>query len=566
MKKTITLLLLTSLFLLPFHTVDAWNCFRNEEGASQANTIHAQTPTDTQTSGPKWRKKLSSETGIILNSTPVITAEHIFVVSKNTLYKMDKEGNILSTLSLAASMNSICHMALHENKLFLPLSGGVMQCVDSETMSSLWTSEAFGNQSLTSVYYQNGLVYAGTTNAKGTEGTYYCLSEADGHTVWTYHNGETPCGFYWSGAVSVETPSSECLLFGGDNGILVSHSLTDDTTYDTFRLSEITGSEGKIRAGITYDADTNAYYTTSNNGYLYKIIINENRQFESVTPVFLGDTAPSTVNCTSTPTIYNGRIYVCCYYGTSGRISVVDAVSMKTIYYATNENIHDIKSSPLVSTGYATKENDNKVVVYFTQNASPGGIYYIEDHASATSAQIKTLYEPKNDPQFCLSSIAADTDGTLYYSNDSGTFFAVHEGYAGNDILVTEPPENTNLPPVSSESPALSQSPFPSGTPAPPVKTSEKATTSSNIKPKKPTKIKVSYKRKSKKTYKVTFSWKKGKYAKKTLLKIRGKKIKPLSGSKKTMVLKKGTYIIRFYGYNSSSCKSAAAKMRLKLK
>lgn len=564
MKKITSFFLIISLLLLPCQTAGAWSSFRNEEGQSQANTIDAKTPTDTRTSGPKWKKTLSSELSTSLNSTPIITENYIFIVNGSTLYKLDKEGTTLATLSLLTSMNSVCQMALHDNKLFIPLSGGLMQCIDTDTMSSLWYSETFGNQSLTTVYFHNGFVYAGTSNGNGTDGLYYCLRETDGHTVWTYQNEGTPGGFYWSGAVSAETPSAECLLFGGDNGILVSHSLTEDVIYDTFDLSDITGSKGKIRGGITYDRDTDAYYTTSNNGYLYKITMNTEGCFDTVTPLFLGDSSSSAINCTSTPTIYNGRIYVCSYFGTSGRISVIDAVSMKMIYYATGETVKDIKSSPLVSTGYATEENNQKVYVYFTQNISPGGIYYIEDDTLADSAEIKTLYEPQNNPQFCLSSIAADTDGTLYYSNDSGTLFAVREGYAGNDVREPEQPDSPSAPP---ESPAPSQPETLTSTPVPPIVTSKTSSkTNQIIRPGKPTKIKVSVRRKTNKTYKVTLSWKKGKNAKKTLIKIRGKKVKPLSGRKKTIRLKKGNYTLRFYGYNSSSNQSAAVKIRLKLK
>lgn len=589
MKKLVGLILIATLILIPSVKADAWQSFRNETGLSQANTISAKTPIDTRTSGPKWRIKFSQSTKSVCNSTPILTENHIFIVCENTLYKLDKEGNILSRLCLDASMNSVCHMALHENKLFIPLGGGMIQCIDADAMTSLWKSEAFGLQSLTTVCVYDGYVYAGTTNAGGADGLYYCLRETDGQTVWKYKN-ESSYGYYWSGAIPANIQNHEisdtspandeipvkCLLFGGDDGLLISHSLTDDTVYDTFDLSELTGSAGKIRAGITYDPETNAYYTTSANGYLYKITVTDDGHFNAVIPVFLGDAPSASANCTSTPTIYNSRIYVCSYYNTSGLISVIDAVSMERIYSIASPDLHDIKSSPLVSTGYASEENDQKVYVYFTQNAAPGGIYYIEDSSHAVSSEIKTLYEPKNNPQFCISSIAADSDGTLYYSNDSGTFFAVAEGFSQNDIVppspsetespATPPQQETMVSQTQGVPPAQASTTHSEGSQTEDGTKNTVSKTSGSVRPGKPKNIKVKQKRRQNGTYKVTLSWKKGKNTKKTLLKIKGKKNRLLPGTKTTLILKKGTYTICLYGYRFATLKSPAVQLQLKLK
>lgn len=564
MKQILSFLLIVTLFLIPCSSAYAWTSFRNEEGRSGANTIHAATPIDTNTTGPRWKKRFSQSMGPVMNSAPVITEKNIYIVSKDVLYKTDKEGAVLSTLQLCASMNSMCYMASDGKNLYIPLGGGLLQCVNMDTMTSVWTSESFGGQSLTTVYIHNGLVYAGTTSGDGSEGCYYCVGAEDGKTRWNYQNEAFPCGYYWSGAVSAVFPAGECLLFGGDNGILVSHSLDSDQIYDTLDLSSITGSKGKIRAGITYDAETDAFYTTSNNGYLYQIRVGGNGKFDGVNSVFLGDSADKTVNCTSTPTIYNGRIYVCSYYDNTGRISVIDAGTMHTIYTAATGRA-DIKSSPLVSTGYATEENHHRVYVYFTQNTVPGGIYYIEDSSAAESADIKTLYEPKNNPQFCLHSLAADAEGTLYYSNDSGTFFAVHEGFASGDILPSpSPTAPADLPADPTKKTGTSTISSPYLTPGL-QQTSPGTAAKKKIRPGKPSKIKIIKKKKHRGKYKVTLSWKKGNHSKKTQIKIKGKKLKTLSGTKYTLSLKKGVHTILLYGYISPSQKSSAARIRFRV-
>lgn len=598
MKKIISILITAAvLSLLPFQALQAWSSFRNEQGQGQANTIAAKTPLSPETTGAKWQIRFAKEGGTAYNSDPVITDAHIYIACKSTLYQLDKNGTILSSIPLEAPMNSVCRMCLNENRLFIPLSGGRMQCIDISTMKSLWASEAFGLQSLTTVYCANGFVYAGTTNATGTDGLFYCLSAEDGRTRWTY-KAPTPCGYYWSGAVT--DSGDNFVLFGGDDGILISHSAGNDTVLDTYDLSGSipqtdgqSAAPGKIRAGITYDADTDAYYTTSTNGYLYQIKMTSQGTFASVTARSLMASRTPDCNCTSTPTICSGRIYVCSYNGLQGQIHVIDAASMSLVYTATSPDCRDIKSSPLVSTGMAGEENGKNetgsVCVYFTQNALPGGIYYIRDDKTARSVEIETLFTPKEGKQFCLSSIAADTDGTLYYSNDSGTFFAVQEGYApGPDesaipdhpVPPNEPsvPSQPSLPPQASSIPAVVPSATPPSSPVLPdtgERTPRGKKEKNSKKPGKPRKIRWKLKKTKRSSYRVTFTWKKGTPTAYTRIKIskRNKKISKkqwsrvyqTSAAKKTITLKSGTYRISFYGCQPDGKKSGAVNSTLHL-
>lgn len=175
-----------------------------------------------------------------------------------------------------------------------------------------------------------------------------------------------------------------------------------------------------------------------------------------------------------------------------------------------------------------------------------------------------------------MASVAADTDGTLYYSNDSGTLFAVAEGFSQNDI-VTPPPVETGEPasPSKPESPSSqiqggsTESPATTLSVPPQPDRNTRNTdpeTNSVVRPQKPKNIKIKKKRKAGGSYKVTLSWKKGKNTKKTWIRIKGKKNRLLSGTKTTFVLKKGSYTIRLYGYRSSTLKSKAALLHLKLK
>ena len=94
-----------------------------------------------------------------------------------------------------------------------------------------------------------------------------------------------------------------------------------------------------------------------------------------------------------------------------------------------------VQSSALLSTGYAA--DGGKVYAYFTYNNTPGGILVLEDAAGQTEAKISNLYVPEESlAQYCLCSPICDSDGTLYYNNDSGNLVAI-----GRDSSEPMPPE-----------------------------------------------------------------------------------------------------------------------------
>ncbi|MFR1747915.1 MAG: PQQ-binding-like beta-propeller repeat protein [Clostridium sp.] len=475
-KKTFLCLILTAAIFL-----SAFSTFRNEQGMDGANVVSSVTPEDTADCGAIWTNKFSTK-GISYNSIPIIGTNGIYVVNSNILYELSyANGQVLRQTTLKEKMNSVCNMLLEEHFLYIPLANGTMECVDITSMTSLWQSKSFGGQSLSTTFYQDGYLYAGTTNVLSngtTTGLFYCLNAKDGSTVWTYEDTDHPGGYYWSGAIVYE----DALFFTGDNGILVSHSLTEPVVYDTAVLT----TTANIRAGLTYHKETDALYTVAKDGTLFQIQCTE----QKITKVSSGKimNGAKFITCTSTPTIYNNRLYVGCMADQYGYVCVMDALTLKPIYQVKGFQNAEVKSSPLVSTrGSSTEE----VTVYFSMNALPGGLYAFKDTEGKTSASLHTLYIPLAK-QYCLSSITADDKGRLYYSNDSGTLFCVT---LAKDIPATSTPTVTSIPAATS-TPTVSNSPAP-------------AAKKSVSKPKKPYSVKV---KKSKKKYKVTWKKKSKKY------------------------------------------------------
>lgn len=423
-KTFLSLMIAAALFLCAFST------FRGDQGKDAANVVSAETPVDTTRGGTIWTHSFSTGNKTSYNSIPILTETAIYVVNSDTLYELSYEdGRILRQLSLCTKMNSVCNLLLQNQNLYIPLSDGRMECVDLRTMTSQWQSKALGGQSLATVFYHEGYLYSGCTTVKTsqTTGIFYCLDAENGSVKWTYEDNEHPGGYYWSGGIV----HGDSLFFSGDNGILVSHSLLEDEVYDTYRLTDT----AKIRAGLTYSKDSDALYTVSNDGVLYEIHTS-GRQIELVKSSSIVPEA-SQKNCTSTPTIYNNRIYVGCMADRYGYVVVLDAASLQPVYKVQGPLQAEVKSSPLVSTRGDTSE---KVYVYFSANAQPGGLYYFSDQPGAKEGTWQTLYTPATAKQYCLSSITAGTDGTLYYSNDSGTLFAVREVEQSSDRITTPTP------------------------------------------------------------------------------------------------------------------------------
>lgn len=388
----------------------------NAAKQTKSQITSSKTPIDTGRSSATWLRSFSGK-AISYNSFPVFRNGLLYIVNENILYELDKKGNILRRLTLQASMNSVCHLTLYGDFLYIPLDGGMIQCVQCSSMRSVWKSERFGGQSLSGITYHENFLYAGNTltPAGKTSGIFYCLDATDGHTVWTYEDKKTPGGYYWSGSAV----KGNAIFFAGDNGTLVSHSLLTEEVYDRRILTDT----AKIRAEILCDNVSGALYTTSNDGSIYRIMADETGKVKSVITKKIVSGSKS-ANCTSTPVIWNNRLYVGSLADGCGYISVLNASDLKPHYHVSTGKYREVKSTPLISTGYASGGNKQTVYVYFTCNALPGGVYRITDSENTVTSKLQTVFIPAQK-QFCLASVCADEDGTLYYSNDSGYLFAL---------------------------------------------------------------------------------------------------------------------------------------------
>lgn len=404
--------------------------------ASNNGIVNLKTPRSLSEASLKWTADVTDGWRV---SSSVIDGDYIYVatdvdfVSEDILLKKISlsDGEIKSTLTLGGGLDYTAHPICVNGVIYVPLSGGAIEAVDASEMTSLWKSDIVsdGGQNISPLCYDNGYIYSGIYSS-GEGGAFYCIStdsNAEGHApVWCFTDSENPNGHYWNGAAV----SGDAVIFGSECGNLYSVNKADGTLIDTYTATSAIRSSVMLSYGKAY--------FTSKDGKLYVVPVNSDGTFGDGTVISLNADAS-----TSTPVMYNGRIYVGASSGTTGSVCVIDAYTYELIYSVPVEA--PVQSSPLLSYSYA--DDTQKVYIYVTYNNTPGGIKVIEDFYGNTEPIIFDLFVPTGDSaNYCLDSITADENGNLYYHNDSGNLFAIDvKGFSNAPVSVSVVPANATV-------------------------------------------------------------------------------------------------------------------------
>lgn len=394
-----------------------------ESGAGSRITS-AKTPVSASQANLKWSIRLGKSYKDA-PAPPITVGDTLIVMSGKTLYKMSKEtGEIIDTAAMEDTPSySYTSPAYADGVIYCPLDNATVQAFDYETMTSLWVyHDPLGGQSLTEIVYDDGFLYTGFWNDEDADANYVCLNAEDEDktktneeksAVWTYANKG---GFYWAKCAVIGSR----VIFGSDDGTVEADgkSLLISADKKSGNIKQTIEIKGDQRSGITY-YNGRAYFTTK-AGLLYSVGVKKGGSLiaSDVKMLSLGGAS------TSTPVIYSGRIYVGVQgsgFG-KGTLAVIDSANMKKIYSATLGGYP--QNTVLLSTAYESESG--KVYIYSTYNASPGGITVLSDAPGQLSAKSEELFVPGGSmANFCICSVIADDDGTLFYKNDSGYIFAV---------------------------------------------------------------------------------------------------------------------------------------------
>lgn len=382
--------------------------------------------TDSKTPVTQGRLKYSKKLGpgfMNTPTTPVVVGNTLITAAGKKLYKLAAQtGKELKSADLEGSVGfAVCPVLYAKGKVFVQLDGGKIQAFDYKTMKSLWLyTDSLGGQGLSPLTYDNGYVYTGFWIGETDSANFVCLSAKDENPKketekkkphWTYkHKG----GFYWAGAAVTE----KFVLVGCDDGKNGSggNSKILSLRKSDGKLVSSLKTKGDLRSSVTYDKAQKAYWISSKAGFVYRFKSDEKSGKLSALKAY-----KACGSVTSTPVVCNNRVYFGAQDGEKGRFVVLDARAMKKLYDCSLDGYP--QSTALISTGY-----ENRVYIYMTINQKPGGIMMFEDFADRTKPEMTELFSPSGAlSQYCISSVTAGSDGTLYYKNDSGCIFAVTE-------------------------------------------------------------------------------------------------------------------------------------------
>lgn len=378
-------------------------------------------PTSSSNAALAWKKQhgrsncseiLAIGDSVFFVSSPL--DEHWHPKGAATLYRLNaKTGEETAALQLFSAIDSTCRPVYTDGVIVVPLASGRLQGISTSEMKTLWVSEAISSkaQALSTVTAANGMVFTGTVEYNddytGESGAFFGINAITGQRVWA--NKESDTGYYWAGACKV----GNVLVYGNDEGILSAVDPATGKTVSTLKLSS-----GIRSTVVSNTAETEAYVTTT-DGTLHKIAVaSDGSLSESNATSFASKS-------TSTATLFQGNLFVGgCAADYTGTLGIIDAATMQVKHSVSLP--FEVKSAPLVA-----KAADGNTYAYFTCNGAEGNwldytsgggawVYCLE-----TNTTTKLFDATGSMANWCTKSIVMGADGTLYWTNDSGTLFAL---------------------------------------------------------------------------------------------------------------------------------------------
>lgn len=418
----------------------AWNGFANGGSGSSTDALTPTTKTDT----PSWALSLLTEeqqkAGASASaSDPIVANGKVYLVTGASVWngktwnavlnEVDSEtGSVVRSLELGSSMDTTCRPVIAQGIILIPLSGGYLQAVSAKTFETLWYSDAFTKQNLSSLTVDGDYVYINTLDywsANGNDVQNGTVRRINIHTGAIAGSASVADGgYYWSGGLMV----NGYYVVGGDYGQVRVYSADLSKLVGSIKLSG-----GNIRSALTVH-DGYIYAVTRDDGTLHKLTIGSDGSiteaakvqfaaYSTSTPVFSGKYA-----FIGGTTVSNWKAKAKAKAKARGLLSIIDLsdMSVKRITKADGEELgFESKGTPLVST------HDGETYVYFTLNGAKGnwpnyttggGVYmYKLGDAEATE-----VFVPGSGyANYCMASVVCDQFGNLYYTNDSGHLFCV---------------------------------------------------------------------------------------------------------------------------------------------
>lgn len=313
--------------------------------------------------------------------------------------------------------------------IVVALDDGRVEALDAATLKRRWTTPimAKGYQSSCSLSLTSGSspqIVIGISQGSGSAGMLFTVDPSTSSLAsYRVLDQSQVSGWYWSGAASV----GGCLVAADTAGRVSAYRTSDGREVASYQLTS------KVSGGSTVNADVVAldetdFLVATRDGRLHRLRLtdaNGTIGIAEVSSVALGGTGKAA------PVVVGGHAFVGGARDTTPdaptALYVVDTSTMSLLQTITKADGLDlpvgfggISAPPLVST------TSTGTFAYFTVNAatfdaatgayaSGGNLYAYR--LGDTEAHL--LYAPTTNANFCDSPVICDTQGSLYYLNDS---------------------------------------------------------------------------------------------------------------------------------------------------
>lgn len=363
-------------------------------------------------------------------SEPVIAGSYIYLAVDKTLVMFDKAtGAEVRTAPMAASISYTCRPVYTRGLVIVPLGNGRVQAFSAESLACAWVTEPVGDltQSSCTIALDGDYIIVETVDiatdpvtwaSTYSNGTVTRISIDTGAISWRHVNaGE---GYYWSGAAVTD----EYIIVSTSAGTVEVLSKRDGSVVSSASVGAIVNAECLV------SSDGSRVYVFSTDGAMHVLALGADGSLGAPERVDVGLTG-----CAGGVTVDGDTVYVGGSVQGASALAIIDLVA-RTAQLVTEADgaplpEGGVKGAPLVS------KQDGGTYVYFTVNyaettdyvhyTAGGGIYrYKLGDASA-----ELIWDAKGYEGFCDSPVICDSEGNLYYINDSGHLMALRAGVGG---------------------------------------------------------------------------------------------------------------------------------------